>query len=812
MVDDHLKHWRGVLAALTPHHKTWGGGAALVAQANREKAARVAVATVAGKLAAGVPDIDRSLMPPPPTPEHSAYGTLDDLPAAATKDLEALHAVTCARFKNYHGVVFWGPASHDWPQQGYWGRRFRLPSNETLQMRFWPKEAFTEAGDLSGAEFADVIYVSARVTHARGRGEVHTAVLFRPGEVHVGDDIELVDAANATRVCACRGLHLMMAGVYKRHNHTIGGVRASMGMAAHDNWGHEAIRSSTYSIFLKDRKDLVKASDHHNANGASAGPSVLAIANEFRDQLLAEDGPRRAAEPITRRKFKEQLTDSRRDLCPDGDQKAANDAIASAMACVELLSAEGLVGLLANPFFEGALPDHMVGPHGLGLTIAMACWLALNWADYNLPKPSACDMYANDQFGMIWRTSGPNELPLPDKGVWAIDLVLKASIKGAQLECEELRETNGIAKNADMHILPDHLIFWQRLGQGVITRNFGLGASPAAWLVREKDNNKFGEPWRLSDLAQRARDMALAKLGVKWEGVDDPLVPLAAPGPRKTAFIRLMLQVEHWLRTGKGPQGKTLSPSNVVAHPDETERQAAFADMLSKVMLPKLLQASFSNPGGQDVIGMAAKVLDTMVSSSALEHAVSSCGVLLVHGPMLHLTHNVGAYIVAPKQELTCTECDEKVHVLPGVMFGHSYGHCTACHSRRCLNCAIHYGKAIDLVAKVLQQQGKSGPTTVGKTCRKCGAEPAKLSVRYVMEVNGVRTTDLVLSDRTRKVRPQPTQVELRVGKDNVFGCKVVSSASPSPTGEAPSDKSTDVTATGSNASTRSAKKRGGRR
>ena len=56
----------------------------------------------------------------------------------------------------------------------------------------------------------------------------------------------------------------------------------------------------------------------------------VAIANEFRDQLLAEDSPRRAAEPITRRKFREQLADNRRELCSDGNQQAADEAIAIA--------------------------------------------------------------------------------------------------------------------------------------------------------------------------------------------------------------------------------------------------------------------------------------------------------------------------------------------------------------------------------------------------------------------------------------------------------------------------------------------------
>ena len=122
--------------------------------------------------------------------------------------------------------------------------------------------------------------------------------------------------------------------------------------------------------------------------------------------------------------------------------------------------------------------------------------------------------------------------------------------------------------------------------------------------------------------------MALKALGVNDdEGTSIHLAPLAAPGPRKTAFIRLLLGVERWLRTGRGPEGLTLSPPNAVAHPKDADRHAAYVDVLTKIMLPKLLQASFSAaPGGQDVVGTAAKVLDTMASSASrrFEHAVSS--------------------------------------------------------------------------------------------------------------------------------------------------------------------------------------------
>jgi hypothetical protein len=822
----HLAHWRQILAALTPHHSWYGGGAALERKSvlDAEECFYIVGDTLSERLdRLEVSATPPHLAQPPPPLQHHVYGTLDDMPPSATKNLESINAATCERLKEYHGVVFWGPISNDLPQNGYWGKKIVLDSNEALQMRFTPKDVFTDAEDRDFDQLPDVIFISSRIAHPCGRNEVHTAVLFKPGEVHIGEEVEMVDASNAMRLCACRGLHVVLAGLYKRHNFTISGVRAGMGMAAQDDKGHEAIRSSTYSIFERDRKDLHRANDHHNSSGASAGPSVLTIANEFRDQLLDLTGSRRCAEPITLRKFRDQLTETRRDLCPDGDTSAADSAIASAMACVELLSAEGLMGILANPFFDGALPDRLVGPHGTGLSLALACRLAINWSEYGLPKPSACDMYANDQFRMIWCTSGFPDLPMPDKGIWALDLVLKVGLQRAEEESDQLRDqvrdqSGGSSRPTETNIVNDHKVFWQRLGQGVITRLFGLGASPGACTSGSKPCS-LGKAWRLKDPGQYTRDHTLTKLGVKWEGVDEPLIQLSPPGPRKTAFVRLILGVEKWLRSGEGPGAQTLSPKNADGPYSQTERHCIYVALLNKVVLPRLLQSSLTN--GEGVVYATGQVLDTQMNYAAFEHASNSACILMVHGPMLHLTHNVGAYIVAPKQELTCTECDEKVHVLSGVMFSNTYSECTACHSKRCISCANTYSKAIDLVARVLQQRGTSGPTSVGRTCRKCGADPAKLSVRYVIGVDGQRSTDLHLSARERKVQPQVKTVELRGGEENAFvmqGDQLAPEAiKPEAIKSAGSGASRVAharitTSNGSNLSVRSAKKRGARR
>ena len=576
--------------------------------------------------------------------------------------------------------------------------------------------------------------------------------------------------------------------------------------------GYQALRASTYSVFPKDRKELEKSGDHAQAMGATAGPSIFTLAYELLDMQIEETVPRRTAEPITRRRWKDQMTEVRKDITAAKGKEAGEQALASAMAIVELLSAEGLLGLRANPFFDGAIPDRIAGPHGPALAICLGMRLAIHWNEYGLARPSNCDLYANEQLKIVWGTSGARPLPIPEPNVWALDLVLKAGLKEAEGECDEMRRDNGIPATAELNIIGDNKVFLARLGQAVITRNFGLGAaiSPQADSMQQREEAEgeeedgeeedeedeedeeagdegegamlgraaFGgdgsarngasdgafvkgvrralpSPWRFQDGAQRARDQCLAKQGIAFEGVDTPLVNLAPPGPRRTALVRMALDCETWLRTGMFRHG-VLSPANADAHPNQPKRVEAFAKTLRKLMLPHLTTKTFAT--GKSVEAIAAHVLDREINTAAFEHAVNSAQVLLVHGPMLHLSQQMGTYVVAPSQHSPCSECEQPVHVLSGIMFKHTYSECTACHAKRCLECTAHYGKVIKTATEALSKSGKSGPYAIGRKCTKCFAEPAQLCVKYACTPGGTnnnnRVLDVNLTARVAKKLP----------------------------------------------------------
>ena len=703
------------------------------------------------------------------------YGTLDDVPAFFLSSFQQLERVTTRRFEKYHGVLYYGPCALDWPEHGAWGRPVKLASGEELQMRVWPRHALCDpenvgSGATPGTDQIDVAFLSTRVSHKPCQSTVTTAVLFRPGYAELGGEAELVDATNAMRKVACRGLHVLMAGLFKRHNPTLGPEELNhTGMVAYDGPnGCEALRASTYSIFARDRKDLDRTGDHKEAVGASAGISVYAIAYELLDMQIDDTGLRRVAEPMSKRRWKEQLTRVREDLTSTVGKREGEEALASAMAIVELLSVEGVLGLRANPFFHGALPERISGPHGPALGIVMGLRLAINWADYNLPRPSPADLYANDQMRAIWNTSGMRALPITEPNTWAIDLVVRAAIEAAKTDCDEWGRVNSLPPTTRFNILPDSMVFWARMGQAAITRAFGLGAtlapevdssSPTCSSQDAAGGRKPLMPWRYQDATQAARDLSLRKQGVEYEGVDKILVPLASLGSRKTALLRMVLDCETWIRTGKFKGVDILGPSAVMS-PTPKGRVAAYTHLLSKIGLPTVAASTIAT--GKSFEAVTAVVLDKEIDNPAFQHACISAEIMLVEGPHLHLQQHTGTFVVAPSQCSPCSECEQPVHVLPGMMFKHHYSYCTACKAKRCIDCTTNFAKMMKEASLAAAKERKEGPYTVGRRCARCFAEPAQLMIKYVPNdgPRGLNTGDPDthphLLPRTSKRVPKP--------------------------------------------------------
>lgn len=670
----------------------------------------------------------------PSAPPPRDYGTLDDVPEFALRGVGQLYAVLFQRFERYQGVVFHGERTLGWHSAGYWGGQLFLPSQQVLQVRFWPRTLLDD-------EAPKLVKIATKVAGTHGPAHVAFFIGFQTASFSQGCSILPADKTIEisetlpTRAVGCKGLHIFLASLFKRHNvPQTSGEGVSCGKF--DPYGNEAVRATSFSVYKGDR-NFDKLMSHTNCNAATAGTSVLSIAGEIANVRI-EPQQTRVCHPISSKKWKDTAAFHKNAILnSERGEDAGNEAIAAALIIVDLLSAEGLVQLRVDPFFRGALPDRMQGPHGMALAIAMAVNVAINWdaPHLKLPRPSAADVAANERLRHLLQTAHFGPLPGVEGAHWCIDVVMRGAHHAASPEMEALKKARNIPKGA-FCLLGDQLCFWQRVGQRLITSHFGLGAIKhrefAHW------DHTQGTAWRVRDPLAVARDRELGKRCFP-EGINDSTVELAGSiGERKSGLLKLLMDVERWLRTGTY-EGKDLPPSGT---PTQIAQHMHWIRVvLGDLMAPTMVQDFVAHLWGRD--GVTAKVEKemTLPETDAVEKrrvaemrehfhlgamgaAIVDCKDLLMKGPAKHFEYTCGAYVASASQTAPCTDCGAEVHVIQGVMLANDQGSCTACSARRCLPCMDAYCKAIQV----------STSQRIGKSCKRCFADPAWITVERTHE------------------------------------------------------------------------------
>lgn len=680
------------------------------------------------------------------------YGTLDDVPEAYTRSLEQLEQVTTGRLFGFEGVVIYGPGTLAWPHDGYWGRRIDLASKELLQMRFEPSNL-----PQVDIDRVDRALVSTRLMRPDGRIMVRTAILFRSGCADLAPGLHIIRQSGGDRKerpVAVRGLHFLLAGLFPRHHPELGArdpiVQGNCPLQ-HDMRGFEALRSNSYSIYERVRA-ANRPHGQLNPLGAAAGPSIVAVANELVDRHWTPPETMRATEPISRKELREQQARAERELVAAAGEQGATFALNSAATLLEQLSAEGLLGAAAHPFFDGALPDRLVGPHGVSLALAVAMRLAINWEKYKLPAPSKTDVQANDHVRMIWLSQGPANLPML-KHQWAIDLVVDAAVALADEDIADNHRREGLSRNTALPQVEDNKLWLQRVGQRLITSTFGLGSVSTV-----PQPNAAGTPWRTYDVETRERDVALKQNGCKFEGVTEDSAVLSTVGARRTAVIQMIVGVETWLRRGRYRKMQ-LTPMNDTR--DVDQQIDKLSNLLGKLMLPQIVQAladaATGNPAKDSLVPQKAyaKVLEPHLNILALDNAIYDTRTVLMIGPSFYLTHDIGAYVVAPSQTSPCCECEAPVHVLQATLLDYKLSSCSACHARRCQTCTAAHAASIDRTYKQMHKRGHHGPLTVGSRCKACGAEPEEVRIAYEPGPDGTTVAHFEMTQRRPAGEPE---------------------------------------------------------
>lgn len=643
-----------------------------------------------------------------------AFATLSDIPEFFTDNFKQLMAVTFGKYASYHGVLIHGPRNVLFMEgDAKWGRSTQLPSCDKAQMRVWPKEAlFTE----EGSPQVPLVIVCTRVRQNGGKGVNTTCcILFKPGHIVAEHDL-----VNIHRVVGCRGIHVMLAGFWKRHNPLAGGIQTHVRSAQswqYDQRNFENIRATSHSLYEKVNATVHQTDSHYNAIAAKPGASIITVAGELIDVCFEQARfNARHVVPVDAREYFDE-TKHRYDILCSEDKELGSLAFTSATAIAELLSGAGLVGMLANPTFADALPDGVALPSSsVMVSLVLGMRLAIYWKYFGMPEPSATEKAANDQLRIAWSTCEFASLPGMTRDMMAIDVAIYGAITQAKSDVDLVKKSRRISNNVPVHIVDDHLVFFQRAGQNLITSVFGLGAG-----VVDIRDSRMGTPTKLQDNLQMARDAHLFHEGILNEGSDQPIVGLASVGHRRTAVIEMVLQMERYLRTGMY-RNQRLEPENTA--------KSVPGGVLGELLWP-LLRAEYAsklekNP--KEAKSTYAKFflsVWTELNESAINSTVPTIKTLLTCGPQLHLGSNCGAFVIAPSQTTPCTDCERPVHVLEGAAFNHIYSDCAACFAPRCLDCVEAHAKDVrDFFSRVKAHQDTTAQQ-VGKRCCRCLAPPA---------------------------------------------------------------------------------------
>tara|TARA_Y100000768_G_scaffold280532_1_gene215506 strand:+ start:9488 stop:11707 length:2220 start_codon:yes stop_codon:yes gene_type:complete len=671
---------------------------------------------------------------------NNNWDTFDDLPEAI-RTQNFLHAYLSSKKSNV-GIIVRGNASQTFACTAYWGAAIQLSSNETLQIRMYPKGMLIESASRISPR---VIILAARRRGPLGDDQTTFAIIWndRKSIEHIPIDVVALQKASVKTVAA-RSLHLMLPSLFNHHDPYWDTKHAKSEWPVLDEQHFHAVRSSSFSIFK------AASGNSQLINAAAGGISQFVLAGQFAG-VDVQDKPHRAAEPISYAHWKAVCSKYASQI--EKGSKNAFDALhatMSAMAVTDLMTAEGIIGLISQPVLDGALPDMVHTPGGFPLLIAFACRLACYPRRFGLSDPTTEDLWANRELIALFESNWSAVSPMKagPKNLYAIDLVLKSAWKDAS--------THAKTQNMEQ-ATNDNILFWQRVGQRCIS---------SLWGPTREDFNPvssiFGPSEKTMCPLAEARSRVMRSTMLEHDSVvpnEIDMLPAtsssASVSTKRQTLLRMMDAVEGWLRNGQyaGLQISARNPKiplrgitkraktakskqeltdalnlgyeNSVREMLESgeaqsEEQARSAATLLRGTIEEWLDKCNDN-GELDFSDVAhlcpelkLKKVDTPeedkesgessteyqlklecgidkdnVCVDAFRGGISCIAAAMCQGPMVHHQfRDLRIYATSEGAKNICADCDSEVHVLQASFLSTRFSECTTCKRARCLNCS----------------------------------------------------------------------------------------------------------------------------
>lgn len=614
--------------------------------------------------------------------------TLDQLPEPF--DIAFLNQVLFQKLQTYNGIVIRGKATPKMSMDDMdWGRWYEIKSsNELIQIRVTPPGFLGASNAQRDPTVVTVAY--RRWEPSKNEYASACAILWPSLTVPPNSTTLKQMMSSGSKPIGARNLPLLSTNIFRNHDAAkLITETTRRRFALTDDSNFQCIKPTSFTVISTHSS----GTNLHTTRRAMTGYSGWKLAGELAGTEI-EDKSRPAAEEIMSAKHDELVANMTSQLNRSCGAPRALNAAANALAVCELLSADGMIGLLANETLNGSLPDMLHNPGGVPLLVAAAARVAAYPERFKLSRGTVLDEFANRELRSIFESQWA---PFPyGRGVFAIDVVLMKALS----EAREAGEANVAIQN--------NLLYLQRLGQRAVSGIYGATRSDHA------KNSKFGNSVRTNDLVEEARRRTTHKI-IGEDDIDEQIgafgtLPLSQ---KRTTLLAILNSVELWLRTGTYlgiqintnngadvSQITTQDLKNAFEHGIEEslkEMSKTGTDEKDARAAANVIREGFSELFQDDKISIddvqsAVDDLSPCMKTEALcvdafQQAVSCIAASYCQGVVVHLQMHFQVFVSHKQATVTCATCDTAVHVLTSTFLTNMRGECPRCHRPRCVRC-----------------------------------------------------------------------------------------------------------------------------
>jgi len=412
----------------------------------------------------------------------------------------------------------------------------------------------------------------------------------------------------------------------------------------------------------------------------------------------------------------------------------------------EQMSFVGFLDQVADPFYEGALPNDMEKPCGLGLILSIVVRIACNPERWGLMAARSDDAYAIKEASLLIESIMPGVLVPGVTGVegqetYSIDLVIHFALNKVRENILKLKDGQYEGKH--------HGLTYTRMDASMTsTLNYlfcaGVGVCVDLFGLRPKGKGNLyastGFAAHLADPITESRTQSAYAAGLgntlsRWD-----TIRTSTRGGRQLALARVMVNVDQWLKTGKY-KGIVLSTATIApesVHPDEldpvviaaaaTAAAAAAATATATDAKPatstSASAAKTTTPSTEESTRIGGKKkkkrMETLLAdrgkmreteekfcANAADRSLgekcdtNTCGTAVMQaggilGDVLQiggcraigwLFQSTTSYLVSPTSNVRCAHCENTVNVVQSIAFTGMFGACSNCKHPRCMEC-----------------------------------------------------------------------------------------------------------------------------